>query len=239
MTTVYAVVEYNEKGCLVFAENFPGAFKRGSTQKEALGKFGGEITQYLLWRGMPVPAGEPDIRVVQQAASALNIHDADSEIIFESEKPPLKMEEYLSLKALALKSAADFQTLFDSVPDKNISDLKSRKTFYGDMPTTADEMYEHTKNVNGYYWREIGVPANSGGNIFSCRKEAFGILERQEEFLANRVVEGSCNEYWSLKKVCRRFVWHDRIHAKAMYKMASRVFGTENIKNPFLFIISK
>jgi hypothetical protein len=35
----------------------------------------------------------------------------------------------------------------------------------------------------------------------------------------------------------RRFLWHDRIHAKAMYKMAVKTFGPENIDNPFKFSI--
>lgn len=38
-----------------------------------------------------------------------------------------------------------------------------------------------------------------------------------------------------LRKVLRRFIWHDRIHAKAMYRMATKVFGAESIENPFCF----
>ena len=37
------------------------------------------------------------------------------------------------------------------------------------------------------------------------------------DFLENVVVAGSYGEDWSLRKVLRRFIWHDRIHAKAMY----------------------
>lgn len=29
---------------------------------------------------------------------------------------------------------------------------------------------------------------------------------------------------WSVRKVLRRFVWHDRIHAKAMWKMMKKTF---------------
>jgi hypothetical protein len=35
-------------------------------------------------------------------------------------------------------------------------------------------------------------------------------------------------------KQLRRFIWHDRIHAKAMYRMVIRTFG-ENIPNVFRF----
>ena len=54
-------------------------------------------------------------------------------------------------------------------------------------------------------------------------------------FLQNTVFEGSYDEMWSLRKVLRRFIWHDRIHARAMYRMAVKLFGAESIENPFCF----
>ncbi len=90
-------------------------------------------------------------------------------------------------------------------------------------------------NVNSYYFGEIGVLAENGPDIFSCREKAFAELERQPDFLENRVFLGSYNEEWSLRKVLRRFVWHDRIHAKAMYRGAALLFGKESISNPFFF----
>lgn len=68
-----------------------------------------------------------------------------------------------------------------------------------------------------------------------CRRRGFEALEKRPDFLANPVVEGSYGEYWTLRKVLRRFIWHDRIHAKAMYRMAAGIFGAENIPNPFFF----
>lgn len=108
-----------------------------------------------------------------------------------------------------------------------------RKTFYGQVPRSADEMYEHTKNVNEYYFAEIEVDADNNGNIYECRKRGFEVLETKLDFLSNTVVEGSYGEDWSLRKVMRRFIWHDRIHARAMYRMAVKVFGAENVENPF------
>ncbi len=75
------------------------------------------------------------------------------------------MPEYLELKSLTLKSAQDFLTLYLAIPDKNKSCLPVRKTFYGQVPRTAFEMYEHTKNVNDYYFNEIGISADHEGTI--------------------------------------------------------------------------
>lgn len=97
--------------------------------------------------------------IVQEKESELVIKDADSDVIFMSEETPLTMEEYIEIKELALKSAADFLKLYESVPDKNISVLPIRKTFYDFVPRTVGEMYLHTKNVNSYY---LGEYQNKG-----------------------------------------------------------------------------
>lgn len=55
--------------------------------------------------------------------------------------------------------------MYQAIPDKNKSALLIRATFYGEIPRTANEMYEHTKNVNSYYFSEIGVQADNNGTI--------------------------------------------------------------------------
>ena len=61
------------------------------------------------------------------------------------------------------------------------------------------------------------------------------VAVRLAEDVYKRQRKGSYGEDWSLRKVLRRFIWHDRIHARAMYRMAIKVFGAESIVNPFYF----
>ena len=194
----------------------------------------GEILSYLKWLGEDV-TDIIEIIITQEKDSDLAIKDADSDVLFESEKAPLTTDEYEKLKALALKSAKDFLALYESIPDKSATAITERKTFYGPVPRTADEMYEHTKNVNEYYFAEREVDADNSGNIYECRKRGLEALEAKPDFLQNPVIEGSYGEDGSFRKVLRRFIWHDRIHARAMYRMAVKVFGAENIANPFCF----
>jgi len=35
--------------------------------------------------------------------------------------------------------------------------------------------------------------------------------------------------------VLRRFIWHDRIHSKAMYRMAVRTFGRDAVPDVYAF----
>lgn len=231
---IRCVWEHNGNDTLLYADNYVGAFTRGATKEIAFSKMQMEIAAYLRWRDEEVP----DFllaEIIQQKESDLQICDADSDVIFDSEKLPLTVEEYEQLKKLALKSAFDFQKLYEQIPDKEKSVLPVRKTFYGAAPRTAKEMYEHTKGVNAYYFGEIEVPADNEGNIYDCRKKGFELLEMQPGYLQNQVFDGSYGEEWSLRKVLRRFLWHDRIHAKAMYRMAQKTFGAGVVEDVFRF----
>ncbi|MBQ7378986.1 MAG: hypothetical protein IJW70_04810 [Clostridia bacterium] len=232
--TINCVWEHNGNDTLLYAVDYIGAYTRGENLETAMAKMPAEIVSYLKWLGEDI-SGNVDVVITGEKDSDLAIKDADSDVLFESEKAPLTAEEYEKLKALALKSAKDFLFLYESVPDKHAAAIPRRKTFYGQVPRTADEMYEHTKNVNEYYFAEIEVDADNSSNIYECRKRGFDALEAKPDFLQNAVIEGSYGEDWSLCKVLRRFIWHDRIHARAMYRMAVKVFGAENVANPFYF----
>ena len=231
---INCVWEHNGNDTLLYAIDFIGAYTRGENLEIAVAKMSTEISSYLKWCGENA-SNNLEIIITGEKMSDLNIKDADSDVLFESEKAPLTVEEYEKLKSLALKSANDFLALYESIPDKKATAILERKTFYGNVPRSADEMYHHTKNVNEYYFAEIDIDADNNGNIYECRKRGFEALESKDNFLYNAVIEGSYGETWSLRKVLRRFIWHDRIHAKAMYRMAVKVFGTENVSNPFCF----
>ena len=232
--TIKCVWEHKGNDTLIYAVDYIGAYTRGESLSVAMAKMPEEIASYLKWCGEN-SSDNFEIIITQEKTSDLAIKDADSDVLFESEKTPLTADEYEKLKALALKSAKDFLTLYNSIPDKSATVITERKTFYGQVPRSADEMYEHTKNVNEYYFAEIEVDADNIGTIYECRERGFEALEAKADYLNNAVIEGSYGEDWSLRKVLRRFIWHDRIHARAMYRMAIKVFGTENVANPFCF----
>ena len=231
---IECIWEHNGDDTLLYAKNYVGAFTRGENLQVALQKMKNEISTYSAWIGNEL-LEEAEPVIVQEKNSDLDIKDADSDILFMSEEEPLTMLEYEMLRDLALKSATDFLKLYEMVPDKQASVLPLRKTFYGQVPRTAEEMYLHTKSVNSYYFAEIGIDADNEGSIFECRKRGFEQLENIPDFLNGRLQEGSYGEMWSVRKVLRRFIWHDRIHAKAMWKMAKKTFGEDKVENVFRF----
>ena len=186
--TINCVWEHNGNDTLLYASDYIGAYTRGESLEIAKAKMPGEILSYLKWLGEDV-TDIIEIIITHEKDSDLAIKDADSDVLFESEKAPLTTDEYEKLKALALKSAKDFLALYESIPDKSATAITERKTFYGPVPRTADEMYEHTKNVNEYYFAEIEVDADNSGNIYECRKRGLEALEAKPDFLQNPVIE--------------------------------------------------
>lgn len=234
MMKIQCVWEHNGNDTLLYSCSFPGAYTRGPSKEEALSKMADEIRSFCEWSGVTLTE-KAEAEIIQEKASELRISDADSDVLFDTEREPLTLEEYQELKALALKSAEDFFALYQSFPDKHVSSLLERKTFYGQVPRTAEEMYQHTKSVNVYYFGEIGINADNEGSILECRQKGFAALEEKHDFLSSAVIDGSYGELWSVRKVLRRFIWHDRIHAKAMYRMGVKTFGEGAIANPFGF----
>lgn len=234
---VECIWEHNDGDTLLYSSNFIGAYTRGSSLQEAIKKMPKEIILYESWKGNTI--NEPlEIKIVQEKESTLQICDADSDVIFDSERKYLTIQEYNILKDLALKSAQDFYKQYKIIPNKDASNnIIERETFYGIVPRTARQMYLHTKNVNSYYFSQINIDANNDGTIYECRKKGFELLEKKENFLNNKVYIADYNEEWSLRKVLRRFIWHDRIHAKAMYKMSKNTFPDMKIENIFDFDI--
>ena len=130
---IECVWEHNGEDTLLYAGSLPGAYTRGESLETALRKMDREAISYLRWTCAPDPE-RIAVEIVQERVSSLEIRDADSDVLFESEKAPLRLEAYAQLKALALKSAEDFLALYEAVPDKREAACRFGKPFMGRFP---------------------------------------------------------------------------------------------------------
>ena len=110
--TINCVWEHNGNDTLLYAVDYVGAYTRGESLDIAKAKMPAEILSYLKWCGENA-SNDFEIVITGEKVSDLNIKDADSDVLFESEKTPLTAEEYEKIKALALKSAKDFLSLYE------------------------------------------------------------------------------------------------------------------------------
>ena len=241
MAHIEVIAEYNEHGAMLWADAYPGAYSRGETVSGALEKFPKALSEYAAWaHGAPLPnLAESDFVVTHAYQTELRVDDADSDVLFPSERLPMDMTEYTQKKQLCIRSAQDFEKLVASIPQKDRALKKSRRTFYGKIPCSAREMAEHTNNTLEYYADAIGVPFENEGGLLENRKRLFRAIESAPDFLAPRVFTAGDGELWTLKKLLRRLIWHDRIHAHALYRRAITFWQKERIANPFCFSAEK
>ena len=228
-----AAFEYSDKGCILYSLDCPGAFARGAGREEAMAKLPADVAAFCRWAGWGIPAGPVDI-VEEKYQPDMKVEDADSDMIFTPERQPMTAEEYALLRELVLRSARDLDALYASVPDKDAPLGDPRRTFYGEYPDTARKMFCHTNRVTAYYVGELGAETDDLPGCHENRLNGLTAVEQIPDFLKLPVIEGSYGEEWSLRKVLRRFLWHDRIHARAMYRRAKAIWG-DRIADPFRF----
>lgn len=165
----------------------PGPLPGGESLEAAMKKMEGEIRSYRAWQGL-APALIGQVLIVQDAPCDLQVRDADSDVLFSGEGAALSQEEYAALKALALKSAADFHALYEAIPDKDRS-----AALYGMTASTQ-------RPCTGWPWNSgvrIRSPICFTGKDRTMVIGIFGESCTGKSTLADRLKELLCAEVFS------------------------------------------
>ncbi len=249
---VEVALETNGRGFLGHIVNLPGAFVRGRTRYEALKKVPYEAERYLAWAekfpecqkiidyfGTSSAFKDQGLDIVQVHRTQLMVEDADSDILINTDRGDLSREEFYLFRDLITRSGDDVYALSRETTDPSWSDPRREgKTFYGKRPASIKETMAHIDQVQDFYISRIGIEPEHRGGFLERRDFCMEKLgERFEQTGRGRVyrVDG---EDWTLKKVLRRFLWHDRIHARAMVRIlqVQQESGlVNNFNDPFNF----
>jgi hypothetical protein len=237
--TTSVAFETNGRGWLGYVAELPGAFVRGATEEEALSKVDGEVRSYLAWLGTCPKPGCKAI-VVQRHRSTLAVEDADNEILLAADGGPVGGEDFRHILDVARLSGDTFLKLYGGAEFKEwIDEARLRKTFYGENPASIQMIFDHVKNCQYYYLSRTGISFDDGETDFAriremCLDRITGLYDGRNNSETFRV-DG---ESWTLKKILRRFVWHDRIHGKAIVRILekqSRLGVIGGYEDPFHF----
>jgi len=228
--------ETNGKGFLGWIEDYPGAFLRGPSLEEARAKLGRELVDYAEWLGLSAPpgraasgagvpglSGSPDAPIESIVSSVLTVEDADSDFTFGSELVDYGDADFERFMALLRRSGRMVASCLDSTRNRGTVDPHhDRITFYGHAYATIDRQFEHIVKVQDYYLGMVGETVGLAGGIVESREAMVAKLaeRRKAEGNALHVYEG---ESWTIRKIIRRTIWHDRIHARAMKRMDERL----------------
>lgn len=239
-TVVSIAFETNGKGYMGFIVELPGAFVRGRTEEEAIAKVNREVNLYLKWLTLE-QQHDYTIEVVQIHRSSLMVEDADNEILLDADKKMLDEKEFQSLINLVWDSGETFFNLFANSKFKDwIDKARVRKTFYGENPKTIQEIFSHVKDCQYYYLSRTKITSEEKEEDFiKIREFCLAEIEKIYHKNNNSLIFSVDSELWTLKKILRRFIWHDRIHGKAITRILEkqRQLGViDEFNDPFHFM---
>jgi predicted RNase H-like HicB family nuclease len=239
-TVVSIAFETNGKGYMGFIVELPGAFVRGRTEEEAIAKVNREVNLYLKWLTVE-QKHDYTIKVVQMHRSSLMVEDADNEILSDADKKMLDEEEFQSLINLVWHSGETFFHLFANSKFKDwIDKARVRKTFYGETPKTIQETFNHVKGCQYYYLSRTKITfEEKEENFVKIREFCLAEIDKMYRKNNNSLIFNVDGELWTLKKILRRFIWHDRIHGKAITRILEkqRQLGViDEFNDPFHFM---
>ena len=221
---MHIIYETNGLGFLGWITDLPGAYIRGKTLEEARGKVNKEIALCTEWLNFEKAI---DMQINEEIKkSDLHIEDADSDIIFDSELIDFdKKEVFLFWCDKVLLSGTKTEEIYKRMKNKSLIDITmKRKTFYGDVYCTINDQYRHIVNVQNYYLNQIGTEMNIADELRLNRMEFVEKLKEKYLKEGNKLYRNE-SEDWTVKKLIRRTIWHDRIHIRAIERMEKRLSG--------------
>lgn len=233
--------ETNGKGYLGYILEFPGAFIRGRTIDEALSKVEQEIRTYQRWRGVQSKL-KSKTKIVQIHQSTLMIEDADSEILLDMDKEKMEEKEFNEYIELIKKSGISTLSIYQNAKFKNwLDEARRGKTFYGDVPISIQRIFEHIDSVQYFYLSRISTDIEKKEGFLEGREHCLNQVRSIYMRENNSKIYNCDHENWTIRKVLRRFIWHDRIHAKSMVKILKKqkMIGLIDFyEDPFYFFDS-
>lgn len=219
--------ETNGLGFLGWIIDLPGAYIRGKTIGEARAKLDREITDYGAWLECPtlataVPSGYEEI--IKECG--LHVEDADSDVTFDTELEDFNdTEDFGRWCDHMRRSGVAAQEVYDNCRHKDEIDPRMvRKTFYGDVYSTIQGQFGHIVDVQNYYLGQIGVRVELTNPLRASRERFVDRLREKYRSEGNKLYHYE-EEDWTIKKIVRRIIWHDRIHTKAIERMEARLSG--------------
>ncbi len=237
---ISVALETNGRGFIGFIAQLPGAYVRGKNEEEALSKVDGEVRSYARWLAVEAPV-DYDICVSQRHHCSLMVEDADSEILLDGDRSAMNDHEFKELHELATYSGETIYRLYKNAELRDwVDESRVRKTFYGETPKTIQEIFGHVNGTQYYYLSRADLMSRERTSDFlQARHDCLSRLQEFFEQQDNDRIFHVDNEEWTLRKVLRRFVWHDRIHAKSIVRIMKKqkqlglVVGFED---PFRFV---
>ena len=210
-------VESNRLGrSVAHVPQLPGCIVRAQTSDQALRYVEEAVTQYLLWLGMHGGAPRPvpsliRTRVVEQYTGAAASGSGSRVALLQPDRLPIdrkELEEYLQRMSYSRK---DLLEIISTLPCDVLKSHPHRQQ------RSIREILQHIAGAEQWYLTRLmkvprfPVQKTHLLRLQVVREAALRLLSQDDLRRGERVVE-MAGEAWTLRKVLRRFLEHEREH---------------------------
>lgn len=221
------VFETNRLGYIAWPIGLDGSFVRGSGIEQIRRKRSKELEEWAAWLQRP-DISVPDWHEILEETSA-QVQDGDTEILLSSDLDGYVDDAQLHQAfADAEVSSVQVDRIFSrclAIKDRT-DPLMQRTTFYGPTYATISDQYRHIIDTQHFYLQIIGTDATWAADSKLCdsRRIVIEALTELYSRIGNTVIlDKDTGEEWTIRKVARRLIVHDRLHGRAMSRMRERL----------------
>lgn len=205
----------------------PGAFSDGATVDEATRFASQSIANHLVWSEAEVDHGPRPLAVVAEIIKSWNYApDFEVNAFFSTDRPPLAEDELDGLRKLLYLARAE---LLDSFLGLSIDQLSIVPE--GEAWSVHDAL-RHVATAENWYLDRLGLahePAwemkDTLGRVLLVRQHLLDVLPGLVG--DERIAEWN-GELWSPRKMIRRALWHELLHARDIKRIRGRILAARS-----------
>ena len=240
MYLIDAVIEYNTSGAILHFIDFPGAYSKGKDVHEAFHNAYDEIQSFTKWMDNPIQNNfEIVVPNTYLANPRLNLSKGHSEILIDNDRDLLSKEMFEKWCDLAEYSAECFDTLYNAVKDKSwIMPEEHKDDFYHKELSTAEDIFNHMSDAHKKFLDPTGCKCRilKKDSYKDNRRKCISAIKDLYSNCESLDVTKKGKEEWTLTKVVRKYIWHDRMHAKGLCDYCNKLgMKKKDIPNVYCF----
>ncbi|MBL8096709.1 MAG: type II toxin-antitoxin system HicB family antitoxin [Anaerolineales bacterium] len=191
----------------------PGAFSDGGTVDEATRGAAQAIANHLVWSEADVDHGPRPLATVTEIIRSWNYApDYEVNAFFATDRPPLTDEDVEGMRKLLYLARAELLDSFLGLTFDQLVQKPDPETW------SVVEVLRHISTAENWYLDRLGLahePAwemgDTLGRVLLVRQHLLDVLPGLVG--DERVTEWN-GELWSPRKVVRRTLWHELLHAR-------------------------
>ena len=223
MTSHFVNLELDEdREWTAHSVELPGCTWYAPTKGEAVHLASEKVIEFCLWlcshgeRGVPETIAR--FQVAEEGHGTWTSDDYFADCTFESDLQPASRSDIKRSVRWLGYSRKDLLALVDGLDDKA---LQTSTGSPGKL-RTVESMLEHIADVEWWYLHNLRLlqgarpsgscERNGLGYLSSVRHVVCGRLDETSEEERELIVTTSAQEQWTLRKVLRRLIWHERYH---------------------------